>query len=113
MVINYSDQDVRRVELLINASYDDEPDKVINALKKAAEQTENVLSDPATVVFVSNYGDNGIDYQIFAYTPNSKFLDTKYALMRQIFYTFRENGVTMTYDHLNLHIVEDRTKEEK
>ncbi|MGX8698880.1 MAG: mechanosensitive ion channel family protein [bacterium] len=106
-VINYSDNPRRRIDLVITASYDDEPDKVIAALLKAADSVEDVLKDPAPMASVANYGNSSIEYNLFAYVPGPKFLTTKWALTRQIFYSFKENGVTMTYDHLNVHIVDE------
>lgn len=109
MLINHSDERIRRVEFTIAASYDDEPDRVLEALKKAAKETESVTAEREPVAFVSKYANSSIEYTLYAFTENARFLETKYAVMRQVFYTFRNMGVTMTYDHLNLHIVEDDT----
>lgn len=105
-VLNYSDMPIRRIDLTVSASYGDEPDSVLKALRLAAATTENVLTTPEPIVFVSEYGNSSIAYCLFAYCPNSVFLATKYALTERIFYAFKECGVTMTYDHLNVHMVD-------
>ena len=112
-VINHSDAAVRRVEIDVSASYDDEPDKVIASLIRAAKTADAVIDvEKEPIAFVQNYGNSSIDYKLYVFTPNSQFLSTKYSVTRRIYYAFREDGVTMTYDHLNLHIVESSKIEE-
>lgn len=103
-VVNYSDMPVRRLEIEVTASYDDEPEKVLDTLKMAARTTENVLEDREPVAYVTGYGNSSIGYMLFAWCENKNFLATKYALTERIFYAFKEEGVTMTYDHLNVHL---------
>ena len=107
VVVNYADEPRRRIELAVTASYDDEPDKVTSALLMAADTTEGALKDPAPMAFVTNYGNSSIEYMLYAWAPGGDFLSVKYALTRRVFYAFRERGVTMTYDHLNLHVIKD------
>lgn len=103
-VINYSDNPVRRLEIEVSASYDDEPDKVISTLKMAARTCDLVLADREPIAYVTGYGNSSIGYMLFAFCENKNFLAAKYALTRRVFYAFKEEGVTMTYDHLNVHL---------
>lgn len=113
LVINHSDAAIRRVEISACASYDDEPDKVIASLIRAAKTADAVIDEEREpIAFVQNYGNSSIEYKLYVFTPNSQFLSTKYAVTRRIYYAFREDGVTMTYDHLNLHIVEQEMKKD-
>ncbi|MBQ4428133.1 MAG: mechanosensitive ion channel family protein [Oscillospiraceae bacterium] len=103
-VVNYSDMPVRRLEIEVTASYDDEPKKVIETLKMAARTTDLVLEDREPVAYVTGYGNSSIGYMLFAWCENKNFLAAKYALTERVFYAFKEEGVTMTYDHLNVHL---------
>lgn len=103
-VTNYSDNPDRRIDIAVSASYDDEPKAVIEALLMAARTTEGVLQDKPIMAYVTNYADSSIEYALYAFSKNSAFLTTKYALTERIFYAFRECGITMTYDHLNVHL---------
>ncbi|MBQ2157749.1 MAG: mechanosensitive ion channel family protein [Oscillospiraceae bacterium] len=112
VVINHSDQPLRRVEFTLNADYGNEPDAVLAALIKAAKSVETVTAEKEPVAFVNKYDNSSIEYRLYVFTDANKYLDTKYAVMRQVFYAFREDGIQMTYDHLNLHIVENSADKE-
>lgn len=103
-VVNYSDMPVRRLEIEVTASYDDEPKKVIETLRMAAKTTDLVLEEREPIAYVTGYGNSSIGYMLFAWCENKNFLAAKYALTERVFYAFKENGVTMTYDHLNVHL---------
>lgn len=105
-VINYSVNPMRRIELTVTASYDDEPEKVKAALLKAVELTEGTLSDPAPFTGVLSYGSSSIEYQLYAWADRAEFLKVKFNLTENIYSVFKSEGVTMTYDHLNIHVVD-------
>lgn len=105
-VINYSVNPIRRIELNVTASYDDEPEKVKAALIKAAEMTEGALSDPAPFAGVSNYGSSSIEYSLLVWVSKDDFLPVKFRLTEAVHDAFSSEGVTMTYDHLNIHVID-------
>ena len=110
-IINYSDLDQRRIELTIGASYNDEPDKVIAALIKAAKLAPQTLKSKDPIALVTDYGSSSIEYTLYIFCRTGDYLSAKSGVMRQVFYTFKEEGITFTYNHMNVHVVEDLTKE--
>ena len=72
--------------------------------------TNNVLTDPAPEVLVSNYGESSIEYHVRCWTSVDDYWTVHFALMENIKTAFDQEGVTMTYNHMNVHIVEDVTK---
>jgi len=105
-VLNYSTAPQRRIDLVITASYDDSAEKVKKALYEACADANGILADPAPAVVVSEYGASSIAYTVMAWADNADFLSAKGDLMEKVRTSFEKNGVTMTYDHLNVHIVE-------
>lgn len=105
-VINYSVNPIRRIELTVTASYDDEPEKVKAALMEAAERTEGALNDPAPFAGVSSYGSSSIEYKLYVWSDKSTFLSTKFSLTENVHSAFKAEGVAMTYDHLNIHVID-------
>ena len=57
-------------------------------------------------VYLSNYGSSSIEYTVFCWVPTDKYWDAYFALGENLRTAFAEAGVEMTYDHLNVHIVE-------
>lgn len=111
-IVNYSTLGVRRVDHEITASYDDASDAVRAACLKAVERTKGVLPSPAPQVVVTAYGESAITYHVRFWTKTEDFWDANSFSLEEIRRCFDEDGVTMTYNHLNVHIL-DNTKEKR
>ena len=109
-IINYTQLGTRRIDHVITASYDDPVQNVRKACLKAVAMTANVLTDPAPEVLVSSYGESAIEYHVRCWTKVDDYWTAHFALMENIKTAFDEDGITMTYNHMNVHIVEDVTK---
>ena len=105
-VTNYTALGRRRVTQKVTASYDAPTEAVKSACRAALAGTPGLLEDPAPSVYLSNYGSSSIEYTVFCWVPTDKYWDAYFALGENLRTAFAEAGVEMTYDHLNVHIVE-------
>lgn len=110
-IVNYTVRGVRRADHSITASYDDEPEAVRAACLKALSRTPNILPDPAPQVVLTTYGESSIEYHVRFWAKTEDYWDAHFQSLEEIHKAFAEDGVTMTYNHLNVHIVENNTKE--
>ena len=106
---NYTVLGRRRVVQKVSASYDAPTDTVKAACRLALERTENLLPDPAPAVYLTAYKDSAIEYTIYAWAAPEHWWGAYLALGEHLRDTFAQLGVGMTYDHLNVHIVENRS----
>jgi len=111
-IVNYTELGTRRVDHLISASYDDPIPAVRKACLKAAANTPNVLADPAPAVVVNKYGESAIEYHVRCWTNVDNYWDVHFDLMENIKAAFDEDGVAMTYNHINVHVVDGKTEKE-
>ena len=105
-ITNYTVRGVRRADHVITASYNDEPETVRKACLKALERTPNILPDPAPQVVLTAYGESSIEYHVRFWAKTEDYWDAHFRSLEEIRKAFAEDGVTMTYNHLNVHIVE-------
>ena len=105
-IINYTKLGRRRVEISVSASYDDSVQDVRRALLEAVRRTGKVLDDPAPAVLVNSYGESSIEYFVHCWCKSGDYLAVYFALNEEIRTCFEEFGVTMTYNHLNVHILD-------
>lgn len=112
-IINYTARGIRRVDHTISASYDDAAASVRAACLKAVSRTPNVLKEPAPVVVVTNYGESAVEYHVRFWAEVGHFWDVNNASLEEIRRAFEEDGVTMTYNHLNVHIMDGNIPKEK
>ena len=109
-IVNYTARGVRRVDHAVSASYEDSTQAVRSACMKAVSRTPGVLDDPPPQVVVTAYRESSIEYHVRFWAPVDAYWDACNSSLEAIRDAFREDGVSMTYNHLNVHIV-DNTKE--
>lgn len=105
-IINYNALGKRRIDLKFTASYEAPVVRVRAAIEEAISTIPAVLDDPAPVVYVSEYQSSSIEYLALVWVASADYLPTRYAVIEAVRESFNHFGVEMTYNHLNVHIVE-------
>ena len=104
-IVNYTVRGVRRADHAVSASYDDAPETVRRACLAALERVPGVLADPAPQVVLTAYGESSIEYHVRFWAKTEDYWDAHFRSLEEIHRAFAEDGVTMTYNHLNVHIL--------
>jgi len=102
-IVNYSAEETRRVDVSITASYAMPTQKVLDALALAGTM-DNVLLTPAPQALIMNYGESSIEYALRVWVKSADYWDVYFALNKRVKDIFDEQGILMTYPHLNVHI---------
>lgn len=105
-IINYTSQTTRRVDLTFDTSYDDEPKLVLATLRRVVEAHPKALLDPAPFVRLSAYKDSSIEYTVRVWSATADYWDLHFDLLEQVKAAFDEQGIEMTYNHLNVHVID-------
>ena len=102
-IVNYSAEDTRRVDISVSASYEVPTQKVIDALVLAGT-VDNALLNPAPVAYISGYGESAINYTLRVWVKTPDYWDVYFLVNQRVKQIFDEQGVVMTYPHLNVHV---------
>ena len=102
-ITNYSAAETRRVEVVVSASYTAPTQQVIDALVLAGT-VDKVLVEPAPVAVVSAYGESAIRYSLRLWVKNADYWDVYFQVNQRVKNIFDEQGIAMTYPHLNVHL---------
>lgn len=105
-IVNYNRLGRRRMDLNFTASYDAPTAQVRGAIQETLAAIPGILDDPAPAVYLSEYQSSSIQYLVRLWTAAGDYWDVYYALLEGVRESFARHGVEMTYDHLNVHIVE-------
>ena len=105
-VENYSSYPKRRLELTVSASYDAEPERVMQALRAAVDRCEPLEGEEICVA-IEDFGDSAISYHLHFWVQSPRFLTARFALRSYVWEAFRDGGIEMTYPHLNVHVKND------
>lgn len=104
-IINYTAMGCRRVVVNVTASYDAPTDTVKAACMEAVAATPNVLPEPAPQAYLTGYGSSSIEYSVRCWTETKDYWGAYYALNENLRTAFAAHNVEMTYDHLNVHVL--------
>ena len=104
-IINYTAMGRRRVVVNVTASYDAPTDTVKAACMEAVAATPNVLPEPAPQAYLTGYGSSSIEYSVRCWTETKDYWGAYYALNENLRTAFAAHNVEMTYDHLNIHVL--------
>ena len=106
-IINYSSEELRRVDANFTASYDCSVEDVKASLLKAVKATDVFLDDPAVFINVFAYNSSNIEYVVRAWVKSADYWTGYFGLMENVKKAFDEDGIQMTYDHVNVHMIKD------
>lgn len=105
-IINYTALGVRRANHAICVSSDCATEDVRASCLRAISRVNGVLEDPAPAVVINSYGERSIEFRVRFWTKTDDYWDAHFQSLEEIRRCFREDGITMTYHHLNVHVVE-------
>jgi hypothetical protein len=96
---------VHAMRLRVGADYDVPPNRVKDALHRAASSAEGVLQDPPTKVFVMDFADSAVIYEIKFSMGNHRFYnDVCDAIRTNIWYEFKRQQITIPFPIRTLHL---------
>ena len=104
-IINYTREPNRRVDLVFGAGYDYPTETVLGALREMVKTIPGALSDPAPAVHVENYAASNIEYVVRVWCRHEDYWDVYYAILEAVPGAFEKAGVSMSYEHVNVHMV--------
>lgn len=105
-IINYTILGRRRVDLNFTASYDAPTATVKQAIGEVLEDISQIIAEPAPEIHLSDYQASSIQYVVRAWTAAADYWTVYYAIQEGVREAFDRHGVEMTYDHLNVHILD-------
>ena len=103
---NYSREPLRRVDQYFTASYDEDTEKVKAAILEAIGEDDKILQDPAPFVRLFAYEGSSIKYVSRVWCKNADYWDVFFGMNERVRESFKRNDVKMSYEHVNVHIVE-------
>lgn len=101
---DYSTKDLRRVDLNINTSYDNDVEKVKSVLLSVAEKTDKAVLDPAPQARLSEHGASSLNFAFRVWCKNEDYWDVYFDLLEGVKKAFDENGIQIPYQQIDVHV---------
>ncbi|MBP7310452.1 MAG: mechanosensitive ion channel family protein [Candidatus Cloacimonetes bacterium] len=101
-VINITRFPIRRANMTVSVSYNEDLQRVINTLKNLADEEPLALKEPEPLIQVDRFGDSGIDINYGVWANRDDVLNLRSALMVKIKERFDRDKIEIPYPHLTL-----------
>ena len=103
-IVNFSNQDERRIDMVIGCSYDDDIDKVKAVLADVLSKDDRILSEPKPRIALSELADSSVNFIVRPWVKNSEYIDVLYSLLEEIKKRFDQEGISIPYPQSDVHI---------
>jgi len=103
-VLNYTANGIRRVDLVVGISYEDDLKKAKTIIEGVLAQDERVLQDPKPNVAVFELGDSSVNFVVRPWVKSADYWDAYFDITTKAKLALDENGITIPYPQRDVHI---------
>ncbi len=107
-IINYSAENIRRIDLIYSISYGDDMAKAKNVILNVAECNDLIIKDPAPQVFVNSHEASSINLVAKIWCKGTDYWDVYYQMQEQVKYAFDANGISIPFNQLDVNIKNEK-----
>ena len=97
VLVNYSTQTTRRVEINVGIGYEDDIDRAKDVLQGLIGADQRIHSDPAPLVVVGSLGDSSVDLKLRVWVDASDFWPVTFDLNEKIKKAFDASDINIPY----------------
>ncbi len=101
-IINYSQQERRRVDLTVSLEYGQDVDQAREVLLSLFAKDERILQDPAPLVALSKLADSSVDLTVRLWVAATDYWDVFFQTQERIYAEFNRQGISFPYPHLTI-----------
>lgn len=106
LVINYSRNDMRRVDLVFGVEYGTAFEKVESVLKEIIASNDKILNSPEPAIAMSQLADSSVNISLKVWTKTADYWDVYFFLNKTVYATFNEKGISFPFPQLTIHRAE-------
>ena len=109
VVVNFSAETNRRLDLDFTIAYEDDADLAISLIRGIIDSKgERVLREPAEpFVMVTGYLDSAVKITLRVWCPAADLWNLNFEFLREIKAAFDQHGIHIPYNQMDVHIVQD------
>ena len=102
---SYSSKNVR-MQVPVGVSYESDMDLAEKLMLEAANSCDRILKAPPPTVWMSEYGDNSVNFIIHCWIkdPEDGVGNVRSAVLKKLWWLFKDNGIEIPFPQRDLHI---------
>lgn len=107
-VINYTALGMRRMDITLPVCYESDIDAVRRAAMQVCAQSGYIDSGSNNTLVVKAFSDSAIELELHAWVKAKDYLDACYDTRERLLGAVRENGITIPFSQLDVHVINDK-----
>lgn len=104
-IINYSDLEIIRVDMVFGIGYEDDIRKAKAVLQEILRSDARILEEPVAVIAVSELADSSVNFVVQPYTERVDAMDVRYYVTEQVKLRFDEESISIPFPQRDVHLV--------
>jgi small conductance mechanosensitive channel len=107
VLVNYSTQPTRRIEINVGIGYEDDIDQAKNIVRGLVDADERIHADPAPLIVVGALGDSAVEIKTRVWVNAGDFWSVTFDLNEKIKKAFDAGGINIPYPQQVVHHVHE------
>ena len=105
---NYSAEPIRRIDLIIWVSYNDDIDKVKTILEEIAKNEKWILDNEDVTIGLLELADNSVNFAFRFFVKKSEYLVTKFSVLETVKRTFDKEKISFPFPQRDVHLYNEK-----
>ncbi|MFZ1517447.1 MAG: mechanosensitive ion channel domain-containing protein [Ignavibacteriaceae bacterium] len=103
-IINYSEKNTRRIDLVFSISYEDNIDKTKNIIQSLIDSDPDILKEPAALIAVGELTDSSVNIFVRPWVNTNKVLDVRFRLTELVKKKFDEENISIPFPQSDVYV---------
>lgn len=106
-IVNYTEKNMRRVDLTYSISYADDFEKAEQIVKDVAAANPKILQEPAPKARITAHSASSIDLFCPVWCKTEDYWDVLFDMNEQVKKAFDLNGISIPFNQMDVHVKND------
>ena len=102
--VNYSANDIRRIDMKFGVSYNDDIYKVKDILQRIADEHPLVIKEPEPMIVLGEHGDSAIVFYFRVWCNTADYWNIYFDLMEKVKLAFDRANINIPYPQMDVHL---------
>ena len=92
------------IETRIGISYDDDPHKAIEAIRKALQKIPEIVTEPAPQIGIEEFADSSVNIGMRYWVPTKQYFQILYQANLGVYNALEQAGITIPFPQRDIHM---------
>ena len=103
-MVNYSTEELRRVDMEFGIGYDDDIDKAKATLSKLIDSDDRILKDPAPAVLLGTLADSSVNFKVRVWANAGDYWGIYFDFHESVKKAFDNEKIGIPYPQMDVHL---------